>query len=142
LRVFVRVCACVGVCKCVCACVHMCLKDCLFVYLCVFVCVCVYPSGITETLSSLRSRACFLVGCHFISFCLFLGHACSESFCLLLRVRTHLCPFHSRSFGLSLSETLFLLPSRAFSFAHSPSLTSSGSLSLCDIYKHNDGIDV
>jgi len=60
---------------------------------------------------------------------LFLVHACSKSFSLSLRVHTHLSPFHSR-LCLSPTDTLFLLPSRAFSFTHSPSLTSSFPLSL------------
>jgi len=126
LRVCVRVYACAGVYKCVCACVFERLSVCVFVCFGVFMCLPLryYRDSFSLVLTR---ELCRWLSLYFLS--LFLVRAFSESLSLSLRVQTHFSPFHSRSFCLSLTDTLFLLPGYAFSFAHTPSLTSSFPLS-------------
>ena len=135
---FFVVCVCVSTCVCMCGHVQVCLRvqvrvckcACVFeilsvcVFVCFGVCMCLplryYRDSFSLALTRVLSRGLSL---YFLS--LFLVCACSESLSLLPQVQTHLSPFHSRSFCLSLTETLFLLPSHAFSFTHLPSLTCS-----------------
>lgn len=102
-------------------------------------CLCVYPSGITKAPSRLRSRACFLVGCHFISFLSFscalvLNLSHSESKSIFLPFTRALFASLQQRLSFFFRVMLFRSLTRPLSLPLFPCLSQFSSLSLRVIF--------